>query len=85
LVDHPGKWFLTSFNSYAYGQTHPILQLKPHPSYLALASSRTKRRTFYLSFVLGEDELSDELHGRLHKLQIFGSTDIILPKNWTVV
>ena len=56
---------------------HPILQLKPHPSYLALASSRTKRRAFYLSFVLGEDKLSDELHGRLHRLQIFGSAEFM--------
>jgi len=77
LVDHPNKWYLTSFNSYAYGQPHPILQLKPHPSYLALASNRTKRRAFYLSFVLGEDELSDELNNRMHKLQIFGSAEFV--------
>ncbi|NTW88247.1 MAG: hypothetical protein HGB26_03795, partial [Desulfobulbaceae bacterium] len=77
LVDHPAKWYLTSFPSYAYGQAHPILALQPHPAYLALASSRPKRRTFYLSFVLGEDELSDELHGRLHKLQIFGSAEFV--------
>ena len=66
-----------TFRSYAYGQAHPILQLQPHPTYLALASSRTKRRAVYLSFVLGKDELSDELHGRLHKLQIFGSAEFI--------
>jgi putative transposase len=77
LVDHPGKWYLTTFNSYAYGQTHPILQLKPHPSYLAQASNRTKRRAFYLSFVIREDELSDELHGKLHRLQIFGSAEFV--------
>ncbi|NTW88554.1 MAG: hypothetical protein HGB26_05405, partial [Desulfobulbaceae bacterium] len=39
LVDHPAKWYLTSFPSYAYGQAHPILALQPHPAYLALASS----------------------------------------------
>jgi putative transposase len=77
LVDHPDKWYLTSFTSYTYGQAHPILLLKPHPSYLALAPDRTKRRAFYLSFVLGKDELSDELHGRLHKLQIFGSAEFV--------
>ncbi len=77
LVDHPAKWYLTSFTSYAYGQTHPILPLKSHPSYLALAKSRTKRRAFYLSFVTEKDEFSDELHGRMDKLRIFGSAQFV--------
>jgi putative transposase len=49
LVDHPGKWPLNTFRSYAYGKGHPILKLHPHPSYLALARSREKRRGMYLS------------------------------------
>ncbi len=77
LVDHPANWYLTSFTSYAYGQNHPILPLKPHPSYLALAKNRTKRRAFYLSFVIESDEFSDELHGRMDKLQIFGSSEFV--------
>jgi putative transposase len=75
LVDHPDKWYLTSFSSYAYGQNHPILPLKPHPTYLELARNKVKRRAFYLSFVVEADQFSDELHGKLGKLQIFGSTE----------
>jgi putative transposase len=75
LVDHPGKWEMGSFGSYAYGQTHGILPLQPHPTYLALAKQKIKRRAFYLSFVLEKDDLSDDLHGKLGRMQIFGSSE----------
>jgi putative transposase len=77
LVDTPEKWLFNSFHSYAYGQPHPILPLQPHPTYLGLAKSKARRREIYLSFVLGQDELSDEMHGKLHRLQFFGSEDFI--------
>jgi putative transposase len=77
LVDHPGKWFLTSFHSYAYGENHPLLPLRPHPTYLALSDNKTKRRAMYLAFVVNKDTFSDELHGRIHKLQFFGSAEFI--------
>jgi hypothetical protein len=38
------KWLAPG---YAYGQTHDILPLQPHPTYLALAKQKTKRREFY--------------------------------------
>jgi putative transposase len=77
LVEHPAQWYLTSFRSYAYGENHPILPLMPHPTYVALAPDRIQRRAFYLSFVIGSDRMSDGLHGRLDKLQIFGSAEFI--------
>ena len=77
LTEHPSKWYLGSFNSYAYGYSHPILPLQPHPSYLALAKSKAKRRAIYLDFVIGRDPLSDELHGRIHRMQFFGSAEFI--------
>ena len=77
LVDHPGKWQMSSFRSYAFGENHLLLPLEPHPTYLALAKSRVKRRAIYLDFVIGKDALSDELHGRLHRLQFFGSAEFI--------
>lgn len=73
LIDHPGKWPLNSFNSYAYGTKHPILNLQPHPTYLALSRSKAKRREIYLSFVLNQDRDADELYGKLWRMQIFGS------------
>ncbi len=73
LVDHPGKWEMGSFGSYAYGHAHPLLPLKPHPTFLGLAKKRDQRRAFYLNFVLGKDELSAELEGKMGKLQILGS------------
>ena len=77
LVDHPGKWPLSSFNSYAYGKTHPILRLRPHPTYLALSKSRVKRREMYLTFVLDKEPASDELTGKLWKLPILGSEEFV--------
>ena len=77
LVEHPSQWELNSFGSYAFGQIHPLLPLTPHPSYLGLAGSRLKRRNLYLAFVIGGDPLSDELYGRLHRMQIFGSEKFI--------
>jgi putative transposase len=77
LVDHPEKWMLNSFRSYAYGENHPLLPLQPHPTYLGLAKSRAMRHDIYLKFVLDKDELSDELHGKLHRMQFFGSEDFI--------
>jgi putative transposase len=75
LVDHPSKWELATFHSYAYGHKHSILPLKPHPTYLGLARNTAKRREIYISFVIAADMLSDKLHGRLARLQIFGSTE----------
>jgi putative transposase len=77
LAEHPGKWFLSSFGSYAYGREHPILPLQPHPTYLALSRVRTKRREMYLAFVISPDPASDELHGKLHRVQIYGSAEFI--------
>ncbi len=77
LVDHPGKWPFSTFGSYAYGKAHPIQNLHPHPSYLALARSREKRREMYLSFVLDQDPLTDELTGKLWRLPIFGSEEFV--------
>jgi putative transposase len=77
LVEHPKEWELNSFGCYAYGEVHPLLPIEPHPTYLSLSNNQTKRRTLYSSFVLGKDQLSDELHGKLARLQIFGSTEFI--------
>lgn len=77
LVDHPGKWPFNSFSSYAYGINHPVLKLHPHPSYLALARSREKRRGMYLSFVLNKDPLTDDLSGRLWRMPIYGDVEFI--------
>lgn len=77
LVRHPAQWPLSSFACYAYGHAHPILQLKPHPSYLALAKTKERRRKLYADFVLDKDPLADELHGRLWKMSIFGSEEFI--------
>lgn len=78
LVDHPAQWQLNSFSSYALGQVHPILPLEPHPTYLALAKAKTRRRQIYLDFVLQQNSEADGLHGRLPKLQIFGSEEFEL-------
>jgi putative transposase len=77
LVDHPAKWFYNSFPSYAYGKSHPLLPLRPHPTYLALATTKAKRYIIYCEFVVGADKASDELFGKLSKLQFFGSADFI--------
>jgi putative transposase len=73
LVDHPAKWSYNSFHSYAYGKNHPLLPLQPHPTYLALAKSRAKRHVIYLKFVTNEDQESDELFGKLSRLQVYGT------------
>lgn len=77
LVGHPAEWFYHSFPSYAYGQSHPLLPLQPHPTYLALSSNKTRRYQLYQEFVLGYDQASEALFGRLSKLQIFGSEEFI--------
>ena len=77
LVDHPSKWHLGSFQSYAHGQNHPILPLRPHPAYLALSKVRVKRHAIYQVFVTDANQLSDELHGRMHRLLFFGSAEFI--------
>jgi len=77
LVDHPAKWFYNSFPSYAYGEPNPLLPLQPHPTYLALSKNKTRRRQIYLEFILGRNAEAEELHGRLHKLQIFGTEEFI--------
>jgi putative transposase len=78
LVDHPGKWLFSSFHAYAYGTEHEILPLELHPTYLALAKLESKRHQFYQQFVLENNPEGDELHGRLPKLQIFGSAEFEL-------
>lgn len=77
LIDHPAKWFYNSFHSYAYGKTHPFLSLQPHPSYLALAANREKRRRFYCEFVTGEDGKGEELAGKLSRMQFYGSPEFV--------
>jgi putative transposase len=77
LVDHPAKWFFNSFHSYAYGKHHSLLPLQPHPTYLALAATKTRRYILYRAFVIGDDKESDELFGRLSKLQFFGTEEFI--------
>jgi len=77
LVNHPSQWPLTSFNTYAYGKKHPILSLTPHPTYLALARDKVGRREMYISFVLNQEPHLDDLHGKLWRLQIFGSQEFI--------
>jgi len=77
LVTHPEQWQFNSFRTYAYGEDHPLLPIELHPTYLGLAKNQAKRRNLYLAFVLDQDEFSDELHGRLERLQFFGSEDFI--------
>jgi putative transposase len=77
LVQHPSKWIYTSFNSYAYGKNHPILPLTPHPSYIALAATKEKRRNLYLQLVIEPDEEADQLHGRLYRILFYGSEEFI--------
>lgn len=77
LVEHPEEWEFNSFRCYAHGESHPLLPVEPHPTYLGLAESKVKRRTSYLSYVLGKDPFSDDLYGKLDRLQIFGSAEFI--------
>jgi hypothetical protein len=70
-------WTYTSFNSYAYGKNHPILPLTPHPSYLALAATKEKRRSLYLQLVIEPDEEAEQLHGSLYRRLFFGSKEFI--------
>jgi len=86
LVDHPAKWFYNSFRSYAYGKSHPLLPLQPHPTYLALAKTRAKRCIIYRKFVTNEDQESDELFGKLSRLQVYGTGEYItqIRNQWLV-
>ncbi len=77
LVDHPSKWLYNSFRSYAYGKSHPLLPLQPHPTYLALGKNKDRRYALYLNFVLGKNQESDELFGGLSKLRVFGTGEFI--------
>lgn len=72
LVAHPAKWYYHSFPSYAYGKRHSLLPLQPHPTYLDLANTKTRRYALYQDFVAGEDRASEELFGQLYKLRVFG-------------
>jgi putative transposase len=77
LVDHPNKWLLGSFRQYSQGSFHPILNIEPHPAYLALSKQKPKRQAIYYSFVLETNTISDELHHKIYRLQFLGSQEFI--------
>jgi REP-associated tyrosine transposase len=77
LVEQPGQWSYSTYACYAFGQSHLVLTVDLHPTYLALAENTKQRCQLYADYVRLEDSLSDSLPGELHTMRCLGSAEFV--------